>query len=87
MTTVISALTATSIKHCMLIDITVNATNYYISNAYGPLTYNGNTYTQLGNFLNMSEIQDDLKIFQDALPLDFFLPLLCKEKSIASLIS
>jgi len=62
MTQVIPALTATNIKHCMLIDIAVNTTTYYISNAFGPITYNGNTYTQLGNFLGMSEIQDDLKI-------------------------
>lgn len=62
MTTVIAALTATSIKHCLLIDIVVNTTTYYISNAYAPITYAGNTYTQLGHFMAMSEIQDDLKI-------------------------
>ena len=61
MTTVISAVTASNIKHCLLIDIVVNTTTYYISNAYGPVVYNGHTYTQLGNFLSMSEIQDDLK--------------------------
>lgn len=63
MTTVIPAVTATNIKHCLLIDIEVNSTTtYYISNAYGPVTYDGNTYTQLGHFMSMSEIQDDLKI-------------------------
>jgi len=62
MSSVIAALTATSIKHCLLIDIVVNTTTYYISNAYAPITYNGNTYTQLGHFMAMSEIQDDLKI-------------------------
>lgn len=62
MTQVIPALTATNIKHCLLIDIVINTTTYYISNAYAPITYNGNSYTQLGNFLSMSEIQDDLKI-------------------------
>ena len=61
MTTSIPALNSTSIKHCLLIDIVVNETTYYLSNAYAPLTFNGNTYTQLGNFLGMSEIQDDLK--------------------------
>jgi hypothetical protein len=61
MTTSIPALNSTSIKHCLLIDIVVNDTTYYLSNAFGPLTYLGNTYTQLGNFLGMSEIQDDLK--------------------------
>jgi hypothetical protein len=62
MTTIISALTATSIKHCLLVDIVVNTTTYYISNAYAPISYNGNSYTQLGNFMGMSELQDDLKV-------------------------
>ena len=62
MPTIISALTATSIKHCLLVDIVVNETTYYISNAYSPITYNGNSYTQLGHFMGMSEIQDDLKV-------------------------
>lgn len=62
MTTPIAAVTGTNIKHCLLIDIAVNTNTYYISNAYAPITYNGNTYTQLGHFLGMSEIQDDLKI-------------------------
>lgn len=61
MTTSIPALDSSSIKHCLLIDIVVNDTTYYLSNAYAPLTYNGHVYTQLGNFLGMSEIQDDLK--------------------------
>ena len=62
MANVIPAVTATSIKHCLLIDIVVNTTTYYISNAYAPITYLGNTYSQLGHFMAMSEIQDDLKI-------------------------
>jgi hypothetical protein len=62
MTTIIPALSSTSIKHCLLINLTVNDTTYYISNAYGPIVYNGNTYTQLGHFMSMSEMQDDLKV-------------------------
>jgi hypothetical protein len=62
MTTTIPALNQSSIKHCLLIDITVNSTTYYISNAYSPIVYLGNTYTQLGHFMSMSEIQDDLKV-------------------------
>jgi hypothetical protein len=61
MTTVIPELNLTSIKHCLLVNIQVNTTTYYISNAYGPIVFGGNTYTQLGSFLGMSEIQDDLK--------------------------
>lgn len=62
MSTTIPALQLSSIKHCLLVDITVNTTTYYISNAYSPIVYNGNTYTQLGHFMGMSEIQDDLRI-------------------------
>ena len=62
MTTTIAALNESSIKHCLLIDITVNSTTYYISNAYAPIVYLGNSYTQLGHFMAMSEIQDDLKV-------------------------
>lgn len=62
MTTTILPLQESSIKHCMFIDLTVNETTYYISNAYAPLTWNGHTYTQLGHFMGLSEIQDDLKV-------------------------
>ena len=62
MSTTIPALSNPNIKHCMLIDITINTTSYYISNAWSPIVYNGNTYTQLGNFIGMSEIQDDLRV-------------------------
>jgi len=62
MSNVIPAVTATSIKHCLLIELVVNTTTYYISNAYAPITYAGNNYTQLGHFMAMSEIQDDLKV-------------------------
>jgi hypothetical protein len=67
MSTVIPALQASSIKHCMFIDLDVNGVSYYLSNAYAPLTYNGNTYTQLGYLLNVSEFQGDLKITNNAI--------------------
>lgn len=69
MTTSIPALNSSSIKHCLLIDITVNEIVYYISNAYEPITYNGHLYKQLGHFLNISEIQDDLKITNNQISL------------------
>ena len=62
MATTIPPLQLTSIKHCLLVELTVNTTTFYISNAYSPIVYNGNTYTQLGHFMGMSEIQDDLRI-------------------------
>jgi hypothetical protein len=69
MTTSIPALNSTSIKHCLLVDIVVNTTTYYISNAYAPVAYLGNTYTQLGNFMSMSELQDDLKVSNNQISL------------------
>lgn len=52
----------TSIQHCLLIDFSINSTTtYYLSNNWQKITYNGNDYTQLGYFLQMSEIQDDIK--------------------------
>jgi hypothetical protein len=62
MSTIIPALSASAIKHCMLIDLEVNGVSYFLSNAYAPLTYNGNNYTQLGHFMGVSEFQGDLKI-------------------------
>jgi len=61
MSTIIPALASTSIKHCLLVDIVVNGVTYRISNAYAPVVFNGYSYTQLGHFLGMSEIQGDLK--------------------------
>lgn len=70
MTTNIPALQQSSLKHCMLVDITVNSTTYYISNAYSPISYQGNSYTQLGHFLGIGEIQDDLKITNNQITLN-----------------
>jgi uncharacterized membrane protein YgcG len=49
------------IKHAMFIDLTLGGTTYYISSAYKPITYNSNTYTELGAFLQLGEIQEDIK--------------------------
>ncbi len=49
------------IEHCLLIDLTLDGTTYYISNAYKALTYNSNSYTECGAFLTMGEIQEDIK--------------------------
>lgn len=62
MSTPISALdTETHISHAVFIDIQLGATTYYISSAYAPVTIGSNTYTELGAFLGMGEITDDLK--------------------------
>lgn len=55
-----------SISHAIFIDLTLNSNyspvTYYISSAYKPITYNGNTYTELGAFLGMGTMTDDLKV-------------------------
>lgn len=69
MTTVITPLQQPNIKHCLLVDLEVNETVYYISNAYAPVTYLGHTYTQLGHFMGIGDIQDDLKATNNQLSL------------------
>lgn len=66
MPTSIPQVANTSISHAIFIDLTLNAnftpTTYYISSAYKPITFNGNTYTELGAFLALGSITDDLKV-------------------------
>jgi hypothetical protein len=49
------------IKHALFIDLTLGGTTYYISSAYKPITYNSNTYTELGAFLQLGAVQEDIK--------------------------
>lgn len=50
-----------SISHAVFIDLTLDDTTYYISNAYKPITIGANTYTELGAFLGVSTITEDIK--------------------------
>ena len=61
MATTITAVQGTSISHAMFIDLTVGNVTYYISSAYSPITIDSNTYIELGSFLNISDLSDDLK--------------------------
>lgn len=61
MATTITAVQGDHIVSIVLIDLTLDGTTYYISNAYKPVTYNSNTYTELGSFLGMDAITDDIK--------------------------
>ena len=61
MATTIAPVNEQNIRHALLMDLTLGATTYYISSAYKPITYNGNAYTELGAFLALSEIQEDIK--------------------------
>ena len=63
----ITAVQSAGIEHGVLIDLTLpdpitnDAVLYRISNCYTNVTHNGNTYTALGGFLNVSDIQGDLQ--------------------------
>lgn len=61
MATPITAVQDNNISHALFIDLDLDGNVYYISNAYKPITVNGNTYTELGAFLGINEIRDDLK--------------------------
>lgn len=52
---------SSNIKHCMLIDLTIDSTTYYISNAYKKITHNSNTYTELGSLLAVDQLREDIK--------------------------
>lgn len=63
----IAAVNNPGIEHGVLIDLTLPdpttgaATLYRISNCYTNVVYNGNTYTALGGFLQVTDIQGDLQ--------------------------
>lgn len=61
MGTNITAVQGTNISHAMLLDITLGATTYYVSSAYKPITYDGNTYTELGAFISTTALTEDFK--------------------------
>lgn len=61
MATPITAVQDNNISHALFIDLDLDGNVYYISNAYKPITIDGNSYTELGAFLGINEIRDDLK--------------------------
>lgn len=50
-----------NIIHCLLIDLTLGGTTYYLSSAYKPVSYDGNTYSELGSFLQVGDLTEDIK--------------------------
>ena len=50
-----------NVKHAMLVDLNLTSNVYYVSTAWKPVTYNTNTYTELGAFLNISDMTEDIK--------------------------
>jgi len=67
MSLTIPALNSSRILHGLLIKLSVNATDYFIANTYGPVTWNGDTYLGLGHFIGMNELQDDLRATNNAI--------------------
>ena len=61
MGTNITAVQGTNISHALLMDITLGTTTYYISSAYKPIIFDGNTYTELGAFLSTTALTEDFK--------------------------
>lgn len=61
MATTIAPVQQDHISSCLLMDLTLDGTTYYISSAYKPVSYNSNTYTELGSFLNISDLTEDIK--------------------------
>jgi hypothetical protein len=61
MATTIAPLQGTNVKHALLIDLTLDSNVYYVSSAWKPVTYNSNSYTELGAFLNVGQFAEDIK--------------------------
>ncbi len=61
MATTIAPVQQDHISTCILIDLELDGITYYISSAYNPVTYNANTYTELGSFLQISEFPEDIR--------------------------
>ena len=51
-----------NVKHALLIDLNLSSNVYYLSSAWKPVTYNSNSYTELGAFLNVSNMTEDIKV-------------------------
>jgi hypothetical protein len=70
MATSIPEVSENNIKHCLLIQMQIGTTTYYISNSWKAITYDGNVYTQLGAFLSVGEFREDIKTTNGDLSLE-----------------
>tara|TARA_R100001510_G_C7656880_1_gene217527 strand:- start:8262 stop:8912 length:651 start_codon:yes stop_codon:yes gene_type:complete len=61
MATTITEVSNNNIKHCLLIDLQIDSTTYYISNSWKSIVYDSNTYQELGAFISVGEFQEDIK--------------------------
>ncbi len=62
MSTSIPAVQGTHIYPVTLIDLDLNGNVYYLSDAFQPFTVDSNDYTELGAFLSLSPIDDNLRV-------------------------
>jgi len=61
MSTTITEVQGTNISPITLIDLQLGANVYYLSSNWKPVTVDSNNYTELGAFLSVSNIDDNLK--------------------------
>ena len=61
MTTTITAVQGNNVSPITLIDLDLNGNVYYVSSNYKAITHDSNSYTELGAFLNITEIRDELR--------------------------
>ena len=62
MSTSIPAVQGTHIYPVTLIDLDLNGNVYYLSDAYKSYNVGGNNYTELGAFLSVTDVDENLKI-------------------------
>jgi len=62
MATLIPEVLQNHIKHCILLEITVDTVTYYVSTAWNPIVYGGNTYTPTGVLLGIGTMGEDIKL-------------------------
>lgn len=61
MATDITAVQQDNISHALFIDVQIGGNVFYMSNAYKPITVEGNVYNELGSFLAVDDFQDDIR--------------------------
>lgn len=64
------ALTSPSIRHGEFIKLTTSVATYTFCNAAAPITVNGTTFSGLGDLLQLSDVQRDIKATSDDLTIN-----------------
>ena len=61
MATTITPVDSDHISHALFIDMQIGGNVFYFSNAYKPITIGSNTYDELGSFLAIDDITENIK--------------------------